>query len=264
MPVYVEFPTDPVINVRWKKKNGNGGPPPDEWQTNAGAFQNGILHGLGPGGVYVLSYNNMYNLVVDGNPNRHPLQPYRFFPCFADYQWFMPDNLPPYVWFGPDYWTLEYHVPVYDFPTRILEYRNINVQAFPGSGVEPDAIHGDTAIIYPNQAGEKYDPLIVCQAHHFADWVTDSNPHVLVQAVSEHTTYGSWWHGTDNDPDTPAACMAMLPPQPGPETNWRVPTPYPVYGFSNEPVRPPSGARRRTEIRRPPGPLPERRFELEA
>jgi len=270
VPFYVEFPADPVVNVSWKKKDKPPDEPdPGDYRNYCGAFQNGVLHGVPVGftGVYVLAPIYLYMMIVDNNPGHLPTKPYMYFPCFNDYNWFMPTHKAPYIWTSPRNWTLTNRSPTLPGATRIKEYRNVNVQRFlTGTTTAPDRIGGETMDIEPQHGSEIYPPFVMCEIETALGWQPQTYPHLFVQAHCAFTTLGAWWGGTDNDAGTPAACMAMLPPQPVGWGTFFDPASlvqYPAPGSTADPVRPPLGARR-TDIRRPPGPLPERVFELEA
>ena len=272
---YVEFPADPVVNVRWKKKkpdDGGGGDPndpgePSDFRQTCGAFQNGILHGLPAGfsGIYVLGDYWLYMTTADQNPGRLPTKPITYFNKFADYQWFTRNNALPYIWSVPNSWTITGRNIQNFAPYTIKEFRNINIQVFDGHNAAPDQVAVETIEIWNIQSGETYPPLFICENE---TGVISPDPHVLVQAHScpkpgaagcyKFETTGTWWPGTDNDPGTPAACLAMLPPQPpgwGTFFDPRTLVQYPAPGSTADPVRPPPVLRRPPPEPARPAPL---------
>jgi len=270
MPFYVEFPADPVVNVHWRKKkpdDPNDPGEPTDFRQTCGAFQTGVLHGIGgleP--IWILDVLFLYQRIADTNPGHLPTKPYAYFPVFAEYEWFMPTHKMPYVWSTPSSWTLTFQDPISTQPLILREYRNINIQAFTGGNAAPDQTAEGSMTIEAQRGDEIYPPLFTTQGSF-------QTAHVLVQAhccpkpgasgCNKFETTGSWWGGTDNDAGTPAACLAMLAPQPVGWGTFFDPNSliqYPAPGSTADPVKPPPGARRLPEPKRPIPPLvfPER------
>lgn len=274
MPYYVEFPADPVVNVHWRKKPDDPDDPgdPTDFRQTCGAFQTGVIHGLPVGfsGIYVLDVYFLYTRVADNNPGHLPTKPYMYFPVFADYEWLMPTHKMPYVWMAPVSWTLTFDDLNYHGPHILREYRNVNLQVFNGTNATPDRIAENTMTIEGQRGDEIYPPFFTAQGSF-------GEPHVLVQAhccpkpgaagCTKFETTGSWYGGTDNDAGTPAACLAMLPPQPpgwGTFFNPNTLIQYPMPGSTADPVKPPPGARRRPELALPAPAIAEQpRLEVE-
>jgi len=259
MPFYVEFPTDPVVNVNWKKKPDDPNDPgdPSDFRQTCGAFKNGQLGGLPVGfsGIYILDVLNMYMRIPDQNAGHLPTKPYTYFPKFSDYQSLGITPSLPYVWTNPSSWTVYYHTSTR--PTRIKEFRNVNIQVFDFTNATPDQTVDNNLEIEFQRGNEIYPPFFIVE-FLFSDevgWVVSPDPGVTIQAhccpkpgaagcIKFETTEG-------------------LPPQPPGWGTFFDPyslVQYPAPGSTADPVRPPSGARRRPEPKLPPPPVvfPER------
>lgn len=250
MPFYAEFPTDPVVNVNWKKKDGDGGGIEEIWPC--GAFRHGYgrwdpetgLYSFGdiPGNsIFILTSWNIYGTGVDHNPDRKPYQPYANWPSLGDYLPSPFNQLDvPYVWAAPKSWTITYDFaeavrrlektnPYWSLDSvQFQEFRNINRQQLDAINdyVLPDRVVEGPVIdiefqtkdeIFPpgfrvmKRLNQGFPPLFLRR---------DQYPPCLVQAHCEHETIGEY------------------PPRP-PQLVRGVPYDYPLAGSNTWPIRPP-------------------------
>jgi hypothetical protein len=254
MPFYVEFPADPVVNVHWRKKPKDPNDPgePTDFRQTCGAFENGLIGGIPVGfsGIFILDAYFMYMRDIDQNPGHLPDKPYMYFPKTADYQSLGITPSAPYVWAAPSGgWTVTYH-QTDTRPHRIREFRNVNLQVFNYENAAEDQLADNTLEIAYQSDGEIYPPFFMVEAFNtVTGWEVVPDPRVTVQAHCCPKPGASGCTRFET---------AGLPPQPpgwgtffDPYTLWVRPMP----GSTNDPVRPPPGARRRREPAQPVPPV---------
>jgi hypothetical protein len=232
LPFYVEFPTDPVVGVHWKKKDeppdpGDGGGP---GAGICGEGQYGFL-----GGTWVGTFNNGYFTLYDYGmyelaKNLHPTQadqPYMYFPAFVDYVVAGLQPWIPFVWAAPRKWTVKYEpLPgVESLPHFINIWYNVNPQVFASTPTKPapDLRIGDSGDV-EWRLTDSYPPIFgLSQINDDGEVSHDPYPQRLkVQAHCTQETTGA------------------LPPQPdgwGTEYDPNSFTPHPL-GSTNDPLRP--------------------------
>jgi hypothetical protein len=256
VPFYVEFPTDPVVNVNWKKKDGDGSPDPDAWPC--GAFRHGygkydsttgITHyGEIPGNsIFILTDWNIYGIGFDFSSPHETYQPYSYWWSTADYNSspINPRDV-PYVWNSPSSWTLT--VDLAELTARktrerpgiiinsvtIQEFRNLNIQALKTrfDPVAPDReVKANTIDIQAQTVDEVYPPgFRVLYEYEFGgtppappSTVPSIYPPMLVQAHCKLETTG------DYPPRPPSVDEAL----------GGIPYAYPAFGRNDWPIRPP-------------------------
>jgi hypothetical protein len=269
MPFYVEFPTDPVVNVNWKKKPDDPNDPgdPTDFRQTCGAFINGHSGSfVGSTGVYILDGYWLYQQHPDASPGHLPTKPYNYFNQMEYYNYFLNGSL-PYIWSQPSSWT----VTGADYAAGAVfkEFRNVNIQVFTGHNAAPDQVATGSIEIQSQREGEVYPPAFTVENGSGGIYAAD--PPLVVQAhccpkpgasgCNKFETPG-YWPGFDA---SPGELMAMAPPQPagwGTFFDPRTLVVYPAPGSTDEPVRPPLGARRRAEPRLPPPLIVPQRLEV--
>lgn len=227
--VYVEFPTDPIVNVHWKKKpNGNGPPGPDfEWPC--GAFKHGYglydertndprYYTIPGNSIFILEDFNIYGIAYDHTPMHNPNKPYNYWWSTADYliggTGAIDPKEVPFVWGRPRGWTLtvdfdelkrryERDQDVFQMDSvSIQEFRNLNIQALNPWGFHPPApdreVVGRTIEILPQQPSEIYPPgfrvmqTVSVIGGTFGGSEAAAYPPTLVQAHCKEETEGDY------------------------------------------------------------------------
>lgn len=229
---YVEFPTDPVVNVHWKKADDGGGGPGDDVHITCGAWVKsmwtlGGLPGNGywvlyPGGIVteaglpVFRDGSLYAQSIDTTPGHDPNKPANYAPVTDQYLWTKPG----------DGWTVTFS----GFPGGLLRigvWRGFSLHYLAKNfyTTPPTEISGTTATtvsmdIIPKPALDKGYPIIFnlyTVGDDDAAFLANAIPDLVQAHCANETTGGP----------PPPPYVGETPPPP-PYTYVLTPPPYPV------------------------------------